>query len=463
MPAKNRINFFLVAVCSTLLLGACQQEKPNIVKNNTNGNHNMPVVANLSEQAAKFSRPKTDGYQIDLSQRHSLSNIEAHIAANVRQVSVILPNGAHLSYNNLSGNMIVDGDINIGKSANATQILLGIANKASRLSANKLQHAEHGHHHEHLHSQGFGLFLPKGANWPNQTVPYIIQSDNMSDDEVNVIKRSIKIWNSFDNIAVKWIENDKAKNAVRIKKGADNFCGWSYMGSIGGIQDLEINCFNELTLLHEMGHAAGLHHEHQRCDRDKFVTVPDKYLELSPVACKESYIYGTYDYDSIMNYGAPYVYPKSGVTEEYRGNPRNMGKTNRLSQGDIATLRVMYLGKDKPTPQPDQPSPVDPPTDDDNDDGDNAPVTKTYSGKLSAWSVIYLPVSGFEYAGGNIKAILNAPKGTSLYLQKQGRFGWRAVARLQGQGIEHAAEAGKYRWRLSTSYTAGNYELAEQR
>ena len=106
--------------------------------------------------------------------------------------------------------------------------------------------------------------------------------------------------------------------------------------------------------MHEIGHAAGLRHEHQRTDRNRFLSIRPEHLEgiyrgdygAEPGA--ENYdksfsaslepVDGTpYDYRSVMHYA-------SGFFETIPpGIPVTRGFANsQLSQGDISGLAMLY-------------------------------------------------------------------------------------------------------------------------
>jgi Astacin (Peptidase family M12A) len=83
------------------------------------------------------------------------------------------------------------------------------------------------------------------------------------------------------------------------------------VGRIGGEQGIFCNLgggFNLASIIHEIGHAVGLQHEHTRCDRDQFVTVhfdnivPEYQRNFNQHP--DSVDVGPYNYGSIMHYGA---------------------------------------------------------------------------------------------------------------------------------------------------------------
>ncbi|MFC6616914.1 M12 family metallopeptidase [Deinococcus radiophilus] len=113
--------------------------------------------------------------------------------------------------------------------------------------------------------------------------------------------------------------------------------------------------FNRHTLQHEMGHAAGLHHEHQRCDRDQYLNLTNTWWNrtINPLnwnrLCEWGEQIGKFDYDSIMMYH-PGTSPKytqlPSATSGYEGTLQTgVWSSNTpydLSRSDLNGLRTLY-------------------------------------------------------------------------------------------------------------------------
>ncbi|ESO98884.1 hypothetical protein LOTGIDRAFT_89537, partial [Lottia gigantea] len=87
----------------------------------------------------------------------------------------------------------------------------------------------------------------------------------------------------------------------------------SHVGMIGGAQELTLhpNCRKKQQIIvHELGHAIGMIHEHQRPDRNDYVVIKQENAMDNTAADFRMYSWNVinshsvqYDYQSIMHYG----------------------------------------------------------------------------------------------------------------------------------------------------------------
>ena len=125
------------------------------------------------------------------------------------------------------------------------------------------------------------------------------------------------------------------------------------------MMNLATGCWGHSTLLHELGHAFGLIHEHQRPDRDQYISVLEDNVERGFLgmqvavnfAPQEAQLQTAYDFTSIMHYdrkafsanGLDTIVPKPAHARWID----IMGNADRLSQLDGQVVSALY---GKPTP-----------------------------------------------------------------------------------------------------------------
>lgn len=198
----------------------------------------------------------------------------------------------------------------------------------------------------------FALGACKGDNpigkWKDGRVPYYL-SGSFTSEEATIIRSAMDEWESV--AAVKFIEVTPRSGAYKIIKVNENT--WS--SSIGeNNADCEMNFGTGgdtySHVLHELGHALGLLHEHQRPDRDRFVRIVWSNLieqfrinflvRDNPLIVEEEY---DYDYQSIMHYPAnSFSLDGSSATIEPVDPTKTINRLGIITPLDAMKIREIY-------------------------------------------------------------------------------------------------------------------------
>jgi hypothetical protein len=195
--------------------------------------------------------------------------------------------------------------------------------------------------------------------WPNRTIFYAV------DPALKVPERvaaAVAHWNS--KTSIRFVLRGSEPDYLHIVRqpGAAQ-CD---VGRRRGEQQLKLGDDPALgNIIHELGHAVGLWHEHCRTDRDQWVTIDpesirdgrDGDFEIDFI-CGEAVTtrnLGPYDYASIQHYGAFFCakdpdFPTIIARKDAREAPDvvRMGQRDGLSPGDIAAVDLLYAGVPAP-------------------------------------------------------------------------------------------------------------------
>ena len=192
--------------------------------------------------------------------------------------------------------------------------------------------------------------LENQYRWPYGRIPYVIDSD-VSVEQREIILEAIAEWN--DKTVISLVERGTQPDFVRFTRVPSGNCR-ADVGMIGGEQGIYLppeGC-SPASASHEIGHAVGLFHEHQRTDRNRYMMVLHENLDKSKVSAYTDLHPGSgpYDYASVMHYDLASNSSNGGFVMETvppgmvvsSGRWSSWGVDSQLSQGDIEGVARFY-------------------------------------------------------------------------------------------------------------------------
>jgi len=178
--------------------------------------------------------------------------------------------------------------------------------------------------------------------WHNGIVPYTIHKDFPNQ---NRITKAINEYEVKTNIV--FIPRTNEFNYVEFFATKDNSS--SFLGVLGGRQRIRIAEWGTTgTVIHEIGHALGLLHEHCRNDRDNYVQI---HWDNIPLLDRHNFIKWRtpfsintqdFDFNSIMMYG-PFAFSdnQEPTITKINGSGYSVNR-DYLSDGDIEIINQIY-------------------------------------------------------------------------------------------------------------------------
>ena len=193
-------------------------------------------------------------------------------------------------------------------------------------------------------------FAPNDVRlWPSGLVPYVLD-DTYSFDAKKTVRNAIQIWN--DETVLQFVEASGESDFLFIKRDYNNPTTCSTdVGVQGGSQWVSCSVdepgLGLRAILHEIGHAVGLLHEHQRPDSHEHIRVHfDNIDRQYHHAYRQAHTGRTltgYDYSSVMHYFGTSrlaLDARRPVITRLDGSEKLGGET--ISPNDSYAIRQLY-------------------------------------------------------------------------------------------------------------------------
>ncbi|KAL3884643.1 hypothetical protein ACJMK2_024768 [Sinanodonta woodiana] len=189
--------------------------------------------------------------------------------------------------------------------------------------------------------------------WPNGVIPYRFYPGHFDQRDQDMVRQAMREWER--NTCLRFREATSSDvNKVVFTDGRGCF---SMLGMVGGEQEVSLSsagCRYRGLYLHEIGHAIGLVHEHNRPDRDDYVEIIWKNVQTNMLDQFNKYtLYDVdqmnvaYDYSSVMHYAVTDFSKGGGLKTmrvKYPEKEASIGKVymKELSFTDIEIVNKMY-------------------------------------------------------------------------------------------------------------------------
>ncbi|KAG5677372.1 hypothetical protein PVAND_007136 [Polypedilum vanderplanki] len=196
--------------------------------------------------------------------------------------------------------------------------------------------------------------IEASRRWPNNTVPYVINTAFFDDNHIRYIHGAAQYLN--ERTCIRFINRTTEIDHVFIT--GDSIGCAAQVGRVGGAQRIRLQphaidtgCFRFFTIVHELIHALGFHHMHNSFDRDRYLRInwqniapgSESNFQIRP-STQVTHFGIPYDVGSIMHYSSTAFSGNGLDTMTALSNPhsRVMGQRSEATPEDILRINLMY-------------------------------------------------------------------------------------------------------------------------
>uniref|UniRef100_A0A182HNI9 Uncharacterized protein n=1 Tax=Anopheles arabiensis TaxID=7173 RepID=A0A182HNI9_ANOAR len=194
---------------------------------------------------------------------------------------------------------------------------------------------------------GYTAIIGESFKWPNNIVPYMIDTTAFTISQQNSILSAIQQIELVS--CVRFKPRTTEADYVKVMGGYSG-C-WASLGRRGGAQTVNLQpngCMSRGTIIHEFLHALGFVHMQSASDRDFYVTINWSAIQADKASNFDRYgptvvdDFGIpYDYESVMHYGSTAFTYSGQQTIVPKTSGVTIGQRVGMSLKDIRRLNAL--------------------------------------------------------------------------------------------------------------------------